>query len=371
MEIRVLGALEVRVCGVSVVPSAPKPRQVLALLALNADQVVPAAVLAEELWAGRPPRTARTTVQTYVLHLRDRIAAALGAAAAGGGPGGAERPAGRPAGDWPAGSEAAGTEPAGTEPAGTEPAGTEPAKSVLETVAGGYRLNTGGCTVDVREFERLAGAGHRAMEGGDVPLAARQLASALTLWRGAAVADVPAGPHLGVELRRLEETRLCALDQRIDADLRLGRHRVLLAELTVLVARYRTHESLHRQLMLALHRSGRRGEALEVYRRLRGTLVGELGIEPSAELRLLQREILLASPEERPVAGAGRFLRTGEPHGRAGSRGGRERAAGDEELWAGWDRRGRSGHAGGWSRRERCGSTGPATRGRRSRRSAA
>ncbi|MBP0454254.1 AfsR/SARP family transcriptional regulator [Kitasatospora sp. RG8] len=308
MEIRVLGALEVRVCGVSVVPSAPKPRQVLALLALNADQVVPAAVLAEELWAGRPPRTARTTVQTYVLHLRDRIAAALGAAAVGGGAGGAERPAGRPAGGGPAGSDAAGTESAGSEsaggePVGSEPAGIEPAKTVLETAAGGYRLNTGGCTVDVREFERLAGAGHRAMEEGDVPLAARQLASALALWRGAAVADVPAGPHLGVELRRLEETRLCALDQRIDADLRLGRHRVLLAELTVLVERYRTHESLHRQLMLALHRSGRRGEALEVYRRLRGTLVGELGIEPSAELRLLQREILLASPEEQPEAG--------------------------------------------------------------------
>ncbi|MFE4483146.1 AfsR/SARP family transcriptional regulator, partial [Kitasatospora sp. NPDC056789] len=95
----------------------------------------------------------------------------------------------------------------------------------------------------------------------------------------------------------LEETRLCALDQRIEADLRLGRHRVLLAELTVLVDRYRTHESLHGQYMVALHRSGRRGEALEAYQRLRNTLVRELGMEPSVGLRRLQRSILLAGPE--------------------------------------------------------------------------
>ncbi|MGW2249990.1 AfsR/SARP family transcriptional regulator [Kitasatospora sp. NPDC001660] len=268
MEIRVLGALGVQVCGESVVPSAPKPRQVLALLASRADQVVPAGVLAEELWSGRPPRSARTTVQTYVLQLRDLIDRALAHAEEG--------------------------------------FRATCAKDVLVTSPGGYMLNTGGGTVDLHEFERLAGLGYRAMDGGDHALAARQLADALALWRGQAFADVPLGGQLAVEAKRLEETRLCALDQRIEADLRLGRHRVLLAELTVLVDRYRTHESLHGQYMLALHRSGRRGEALEAYQRLRNTLVRELGMEPSAGLRRLQRSILVAGPErpeqDRPVA---------------------------------------------------------------------
>ncbi|MEU9080114.1 AfsR/SARP family transcriptional regulator, partial [Kitasatospora sp. NPDC048538] len=116
------------------------------------------------------------------------------------------------------------------------------------------------------------------------------------------------GGQLGVEAKRLEETRLCALDQRIEADLRLGRHRVLLAELTVLVDRYRTHESLHGQYMIALHRSGRRGEALEAYQRLRNTLVRELGMEPSIGLRRLQRSILMTGPErpEREAAAPAR-----------------------------------------------------------------
>ncbi|MFF2546565.1 BTAD domain-containing putative transcriptional regulator [Kitasatospora sp. NPDC058063] len=274
MEIRVLGTLDVRVCGVSVVPSAPKPRQVLGLLALRADQVVPAGVLADELWSGRPPRSARTTVQTYVLQLRDLIDRALAAA-------GAAR-------------------------------GVACAKDVLVTSPGGYMLNSGAGLTDLREFERLAGTGYRAMDGEDYPAAARLLGEALGLWRGSAFADVPVGGQLAVEARRLEETRLCALDQRIEADLRLGRHRVLLAELTVLVDRYRTHESLHGQYMIALHRSGRRGEALEAYQRLRNTLVRELGMEPSVGLRRLQRSILLAGPEraadraaEREPAGAG------------------------------------------------------------------
>lgn len=259
VEIRVLGTLDVRVGGVSVVPSAPKPRQVLGLLALRADQVVPTEVLADELWSGRPPRSARTTVQTYVLQLRELIDRALAAAGAA--------------------KEAS------------------CAKDVLVTSPGGYLLDSGGGPTDLREFERLAGAGYRAMDGEDHPAAARLLGEALALWRGPAFADVPVGGQLTVEARRLEETRLCALDQRIEADLRLGRHRVLLAELTVLVDRYRTHESLHGQYMVALHRSGRRGEALEAYQRLRNTLVQELGMEPSAGLRRLQRSILLAGPE--------------------------------------------------------------------------
>jgi DNA-binding SARP family transcriptional activator len=98
-----------------------------------------------------------------------------------------------------------------------------------------------------------------------------------------------------VEVCRLEEARLCALYQRIEADLRLGRHRELLGELTVLVSRYRTHEALHGQFMLALYRSGRRSEALSVYQRLRQALVRDLGLEPSAGLRRLQQTMIQAS----------------------------------------------------------------------------
>ncbi|MDJ0386144.1 AfsR/SARP family transcriptional regulator [Streptomyces sp. G-G2] len=286
MDIDVLGALAVRENGISITPTAPKPRQVLALLALHADQVVPVSALIEELWAGEPPRSARTTLQTYVLQLRALIATAL------------DRE--------PAAAEAAGAAGA----AGT--AGARTAKEVLVTLPGGYLLNSNGGTSDVREFDRLAGTGYRAMDAGDFPGAARLLREALALWSGPAFADVQGGVQLDMETRRLEETRLCALDQRIEADLRLGRHRELLAELTVLASRYRTHENLHGQFMLALHRSGRRGEALDVYQRLRGMLVRELGLEPSAALRRLQRSILMAGPEslaEATDAGGERLVR--------------------------------------------------------------
>ncbi|MEU3838475.1 AfsR/SARP family transcriptional regulator [Streptomyces sp. NPDC028635] len=257
MDIEVLGALSAREHGISVTPTAPKPRQVLALLALHADQVVQVSALIEELWEDEPPRSARTTLQTYVLQLRELIGAALAQA-------GEEHVT---------------------------------AKDILVTLPGGYRLNTRGGSVDFREFEQRAGAGYRAMDAEDFSQGARRLRDALSLWTGPALADVQAGSRIDLEVKRLEEARLCALDQRIEADLRLGRHRELLSELTVLVNRHRMHESLHGQFMLALHRSGRRGEALSVYQRLRTTLVRELGLEPSAALSRLQRSILVAQPD--------------------------------------------------------------------------
>ncbi|MGV9292224.1 BTAD domain-containing putative transcriptional regulator [Streptomyces sp. NPDC003719] len=263
MDIDVLGTLAVREEGVSITPTAPKPRQVLALLALHADQVVPVGVLAEELWGAKPPRSARPTLQTYILQLRELITAAL-AGDGGGGP-------------------------------------ARSAKDVLLTVPGGYLLKSGEGVSDVREFDRLAGAGYRAMDAGDPPRAARLLREALALWTGPALTDVHTGPHLATQVRRLEESRLCALDQRIEADLRLGRHRELLAEMTVLVSRYPTHESLYGQYMLALYRSGRRGEALDAYQRLRATLVRTLGLEPSAALSQLQRSILRSGPDPVPA----------------------------------------------------------------------
>lgn len=272
VDVCVLGALSVRVNGVSVVPTAPKPRQVLALLALHADRVVTVGALVEELWGSKPPRSARTTLQTYVLQLRELIGGAL--AGGSGGSGGS-------------------------------------AKGVLATVPGGYRLESGSGCVDFREFERCAGVGYRAMDGGDWCGGARWLAEALALWSGPALTDIQAGIRIDMEARRLEEARLSVLDQRVDADLRLGRHRELLPELTVLVNQHRMHESLHGQFMLALHRSGRRGEALDVYQRLRSTLVSELGLEPSPPISRLQRSILMArseGPGVVPVEGAGRRL---------------------------------------------------------------
>ncbi|MCX5372759.1 AfsR/SARP family transcriptional regulator [Streptomyces sp. NBC_00015] len=267
MNIRLMGTLEITLNGAAVMPTAPKPRQLLALLALHAGRVVPVASLTEELWGDRPPRTARTILQTYVLQLRELITAALGKGREGDGTG-------------------------------------RTAKDVLVTQPGGYLLDSAGATLDVRELERLTGVGYRAMRAGDFQDAARHLGEALALWTGPAFADVQAGPQLEMEARRLEEMRLCALDQRIEAELRLGRHRDLLVELTVLVNRYPTHENLHGQYMLALHRSGRRGEALEAYQRIRITLVRELGLEPSAGLRRVQQMILMAGPEAGPARAA-------------------------------------------------------------------
>jgi DNA-binding SARP family transcriptional activator len=270
VDIDVLGTLAVRLNGVSITPTAPKPRQVLALLALRAGQVVPVGDLAEELWGSRPPRSARATLQTYILQLRELIGAAL---ENGTGDGTGQR---------------------------------RPAKDVLLTVPGGYLLKGGDGTRDVREFERLAGTGYRAMDAEDYPQAARLLRQALDLWTGHALADVHAGPQLETEVKRLEESRLCALDQRVEADLRLGRHRELLAELTVLVSRYPTHETLCGQYMLALYRSGRRGEALDAYQRLRATLVRTMGLEPSLALAKLQRSILMSGPDTAPARTATR-----------------------------------------------------------------
>lgn len=263
MDIEVLGPLSVREHGISVAPTAPKPRQVLALLALNADHVVPVSTLIEELWDEKPPRSARTTLQTYILQLRELIGEAL--------------------------------------VRGDDEQAT--AKDILVTLPGGYRLETRGGTLDFQELERRAGAGYRAMDAEDYAGAAKRLRDALSLWTGTALADVQAGSQITLEVSRLEETRLCALDQRIEADLRLGHHRGLLSELTVLVNQYPMHESLHGQFMLALYRSGRRGEALNVYQRLRTTLVRELGLEPSTALGRLQRSILMTHPEPALTAG--------------------------------------------------------------------
>lgn len=253
MDVKLLGPLEALQNGRTVVPTAGKLRQILALLALEADRVVTVPILIEELWGTRPPRSALTTLQTYIMQLRRLLDSAL-----------AETPGA--------------------------------AKDLLVTRCGGYLLDLQNGGVDVQSYERLAAAGARAAERADAESASRLLRSALEMWRGPALVDVQTGLRLSIEVIRLEESRLSVLELCIDSDLRIGRHYTLLSELAKLNASYPMHENLCAQFMIALYRAGQQWRALEVFKRLRNTLVGELGVEPSARLQDLQRAILRSDP---------------------------------------------------------------------------
>ncbi|WP_055525526.1 AfsR/SARP family transcriptional regulator [Streptomyces graminilatus] len=253
MIARVLGTLDVRVDGYSVVPTAPKPRKVLGLLVLHANHVVSTSALMRELWGEKPPASAATTLQTYILLLRKLLAAAL----AGGMP---------------------------------------EAKRMLATYPGGYKLQLPCDAVDLDRFEELCAAGRQFLARGEAREAADTLRAALALWRDDALVDVPTGPLLEVEAVRLRECRLGALEQRIEADLRLGRHHEVLSELAALVAEFPLNENLHAQLMLALYRSGRRAQALGVYRKLRTSFIDELGLDPSTRIHDLHQAVLASEP---------------------------------------------------------------------------
>ncbi|GHF65832.1 AfsR/SARP family transcriptional regulator [Streptomyces thermodiastaticus] len=253
MIARVLGTLDVRCGGRSVVPTAPKPRKVLGLLVLHANHVVSTAALMRELWGEKPPASAATTLQTYILLLRKQLAAALDG-------------------------------------------GMAEAKATLVTYPGGYMLRLPADAVDVNRFERLCSHGRQALARGEAQEAADTLRAALALWRDDALVDVPNGPLLEVEAVRLRESRLGALEQRIEADLRLGRHHEVLGELAALITEFPLNENLHAQLMLALYRSGRRAQALDVYRKLRMCFINELGLDPSARIHDLHQAVLASEP---------------------------------------------------------------------------
>ena len=142
-------------------------------------------------------------------------------------------------------------------------------------------------SLDLDRFQALAGDGQELLAQGDANRAAELLRAALALWRGPALVDFRYEPFAQTEIQRLEELRLAALEDRIEADLALGRHTTLVAELEALVREHPLRERLRAQLMLALYRSGRQGEALESYRQGRESLVAELGIEPGPRLQEL------------------------------------------------------------------------------------
>ncbi|MEU2389642.1 AfsR/SARP family transcriptional regulator [Streptomyces sp. NPDC007369] len=249
-DISVLGPLAVEFNGQSIVPTAGKPRQLLALLALRCGRVVQVPTLMEEVWGEDIPRSGMTTLQTYILHLRRLIVETL--------------------------------------PEGT---GSTP-KDLLATRFNGYQLTVKPKTFDLVEFESLASSGDNALERGDAAGASKYLHQALALWRGPALMDVPVGRVLSMELMGLNESRMRVLEQRILADLWLGKSAALIPELRKLVEEHPLHEKLAACLMIAYQRSGAGWRALEVFRGLRQALIRELGVEPSGRLQSLHRELL-------------------------------------------------------------------------------
>ena len=252
MEFRILGPLEVVAEGRPLGFGRRKQRAVLAILLVHANRVVGLDRLVEELWGEEPPTQAIGSLQAYVSHLRRLLE-----------PGRSAR---------------------------------TPARMPLSQPPG-YRLLVAQQDLDASRFEALAGEGHRLLEVGEHQRAAATLAQGLRLWRGPVLADIPDASFAQAERARLEELRLVALEDRATAELALGRHATVAAELEQLVAAHPFREGLHGLRMLALYRSGRQAEALQAYQAASRTLQEELGIDPGPWLRRLEGQILQQSPE--------------------------------------------------------------------------
>ncbi len=242
MEFRVLGPLEVRDGERSLPLAGAKQRALLALLLVNANRVVSRDRMIDELWGERPPETAVQSLQVYVSRLRKLL----------------------------------------------------PPERLL-TRPPGYLLEVEPEELDVQRFERLLAEGRAA--AGDPEHASRLLHEALALWRGPPLAEFAFDGFAQAEIGRLEDLRLAAVEERVEADLALARPAELIGELEALVAEHPHRERLRGQLMLALYRSGRQAEALAAYQAARRALVDELGIEPSAGLQRLEKQILTQDEE--------------------------------------------------------------------------
>lgn len=243
LEFRVLGPFEVVEQGRPLRLGGPRQRALLMVLLLRRGEVVSSDRLIDLIWRERPPATAAKTLQGYVSHLRK----ALGA-------------------------------------------------GVLVTRGGGYVLEVRPEQVDAARFAAMLEEGRGLLARSDVVAARDALAAALELWRGEPLGDLAYEPFAEGEVARLKEARLGAVEDRLEAELMLGRHRELVPELEALVREHPHRERLLGQLMLALYRCGRHADALDAFRRGREALAEELGLEPGLELRALQQRILEHDP---------------------------------------------------------------------------
>jgi DNA-binding SARP family transcriptional activator/tetratricopeptide (TPR) repeat protein len=245
-EFGLLGPLFVRRGGVVTAIRSGRQRALLAALLLNANQAVPVGELGLALWGTDPPPSARVTIQNYVKRLRNAL-------------------------------EVEGD-------------------SRIVTVAAGYLVRVEAGELDVSRFEAAQDRARDAGRHGAWELAAAELREALALWRGAALADVPSQPLALRHVPRLVEMRMQAVEARVEADLHLGRHGLVIPELLRLADAHPLRERLAALLMLALYQDGQQGEALAAYQRTRRVLIEELGSEPGPELQQLQQQILAADP---------------------------------------------------------------------------
>jgi predicted ATPase/DNA-binding SARP family transcriptional activator len=244
LEIGILGSLEVRVDERPVAVAEGKQRSLLVLLAVSAPGLVSADALVEALWPGADPASGLRSLQVTVSRLRRSLGQA---------------------------------------------------GSLVETLRSGYRLALERGALDADRFERLVGEGERA-RGGEPAVARQLLDEALVLWRGPPLADVAFESFAQAEVSRLEELRLVALEERIEAALALGEHRLVVGELERLVGEHPARERVLDQLMRALYRCGRQTDALAAYRQARRRLDEELGLALSPELRRLEQAILRQDP---------------------------------------------------------------------------
>ncbi|MEV5205172.1 BTAD domain-containing putative transcriptional regulator [Streptomyces sp. NPDC053720] len=273
MRFRILGPLEVRAprgTAGDLTPRAAKIRVVLATLLVRANEIVSVDSLIDELWGENPPRTATTTLQVYVSQLRKLL----------------------------------------------HEADAEFGRDALVTRPPGYELRIDPAQLDLTVFEELHGRSRELMEQQNHRTASDLQRQALGLWRGPLLSDTPHGPLLDATAVRLAEVRTAALEQCIRAELHLGRHRELIGELQSVVAELPLREEFHAHLMVALYRSGRQADALQVFGRLRRGLVDELAIEPGRSLQALHQRILVGDPALlTPAVRAGHTMASGPAAG--------------------------------------------------------
>jgi DNA-binding SARP family transcriptional activator len=245
MDFRILGPLEVLDEGRAVALAGSKPRALLALLLLHANETLTSDRLIDELWGERPPHAAAKTLQMHVSRLRKALAGEDGRGA-----------------------------------------------GLIVTRERGYRLAIDPERLDSHRFERLVATGRSELAAGRAEPAVTALEQALALWRGSALADLAYEPFAQPEIARLDDLRVAALEQLMEAKLALGRHGEVVEQLELLIGEHPYREGIRAQLMLALYRSDRQADALQAYQDARRTLVAELGIEPGERLRELERAIL-------------------------------------------------------------------------------